>query len=118
MMAENPDLILGLHEEIKMGRYDKVAPIALKMKAMDTSATPKADLEYYMEAVNAFIAKEETAQVVNKSVKKQEDIVQKADARKAAAPTKRMSGKRDVIDYLDDNDEDYDEWYKKVQSRQ
>lgn len=113
-MKENPSLIQGLHEEIKMGRYSVVAPIAEKMKLMDDGKL--SDLEYYQIAVNDYI--EKTQSVPQKEVPyvdpKQAEIKSKAAVRKAASPTKSTSGKRDVIDYLDDNDEDYDEWYKKT----
>ena len=35
--------------------------------------------------------------------------------RKAAAPTTTRADKKTVIDYLDENDEDYEAWYKRVQ---
>jgi hypothetical protein len=35
--------------------------------------------------------------------------------RKAAAPTKSVSTDRPVVDYLNDSDEDFDEWYKQLQ---
>ena len=43
-----------------------------------------------------------------------QDVVAK---RKAAAPTTTRADKKTVIDYLDENDEDYEAWYKRVQDR-
>lgn len=44
-------------------------------------------------------------------------VKQDAEKRKAAAPTKKVAGTKKVIDYLDDSDEAYDEWYKSLQNR-
>lgn len=117
-MAKNPSMIRGLHEDVKNGIYSKVAPIAEKMKALGDGR--KSDLEYYIEAGKQFYANaEKTAQVeVNTVDKKQADIKEMSNKRKAATPTRSGSGKRDVINYLDDNDESYDEWYKSLQARQ
>jgi len=113
-MAANPDMILGLHQDIKSGVYDKVAPLAFKMKAMDGGT--KSDLDYYMEAGNQFYADPRNTEVkeIVQVDKRQAEIKDMSSKRKAASPTKSTSGKRDVIDYLNDNDEDYDEWYKKT----
>lgn len=115
-MAKNPGLIRGLHEEIKMGRYENVAPIAAKIKTMDMvrGSQTKSDLEYYQMAVDSYLQTTQQTQAVNKTVSKQQEIQDKAPARKAAATTKRMSGGKSVIDYLDDNDEEFDSWYKKT----
>lgn len=118
-MAENPALIRGLHEEIKMGRYEKVAPMAAQMKIMEMARGQqvRSDLEYYQIAVDQFIVNSQRMVANDQQVKKQQEIQEKAHARKAAATTKRMSGGKTVIDYLDDNDEDYDAWYKGVMSK-
>lgn len=118
-MAENPSLIKGLHEEIKMGRYEKVAPMAAQMKIMEMARGQqvRSDLEYYQIAVDQFIEQSQRMVANDQRVKKQQEIQEKATARKAAATTKRMSGGKTVIDYLDDNDEDYDAWYKGVMSK-
>lgn len=117
-MAKNPSMIRGLHEDVKNGIYSKVAPIAEKMKALGDGRL--SDLEYYIEAGKQFYANaQKTAQVeVNTVDKKQADIKEMSNKRKAATPTRSGSGKRDVINYLDDNDESYDEWYKSLQARQ
>lgn len=109
-MAQNPDMILGLHADIKNGVYDKVSPIALKLKALDGGRL--SDVEYYIEAGKQYYAKVETAPA------KQTETKEMAPRRKAAAPTKTMSGKRDVVDYLNDSDEEFDEWYKSTMSKQ
>lgn len=118
-MASNPQMIRGLHDDIKNGIYDKVAPMALKMKAMDGGRA--SDLEYYIEAGKRYYANIDAVQTQERDVQarqvKQTDIKEMAGKRKAATPTKRSIGKRDVIDYLDDNDESYEEWYKKTMAK-
>lgn len=121
-MTSDPSLIKGLHEEIKMGRYDVVAPMAMKMKTMDTLRGNKvaSDLDYYRQAVDIYVSSEQAQPVMKEVVqedKRQAEIKDMSSKRKAASPTKSTSGKRDVIDYLEDNDEDYDSWYKTVISK-
>lgn len=118
IIAKNPDMIMGLHLDVKSGVYQQIAPMALKMKALDGGRL--ADVEYYIEAGREFYAKQAPveAEVVKQVVaqdkvkERQTDIEEMSSKRKAASPTKRMSGKRDVIDYLSDDDESYEEWYK------
>ena len=50
-----------------------------------------------------------------KAKSEKRNATKKASAkRKAAAPTKAAAS-RDVIDYLDDSDEAFDDWYKRLQ---
>lgn len=118
-MAKNPALIRGLHEEIKMGRYEIVAPMAMKMKTMDMvrGGQVLSDLEYYQTAVDNYIQSMSQQQAVQQAQWKQQEVREKAPARKAAATTKRMSGGKSVIDYLDDNDEEFETWLKNVKAR-
>ena len=113
-MAQNPDMIMGLHQDIKNGVYSKVAPLAEKMKVLDGGRL--SDLDYYVEAGNKFYANTQNTEVkeVARDTTRQTEIKAMASKRKAASPTKSSSGERDIIDYLDDNDEDYDSWYKKT----
>lgn len=113
-MAQDPNMIMGLHNDIKNGIYDKVAPIAFKMKAMDGGRL--SDLDYYIEAGRQLFSNPQNTEVreVVQENKRQTEIKEMASRRKAASPTKSTSGKRDVIDYLNDNDEDYEDWYKRT----
>lgn len=116
-MAQNPSMIRGLHADIKSGTYDKVAPLALKMKSLDGGV--KSDIEYYMEAGRQYFnsVSKTPAPAAQRQEEKQRDIQEMANKRKAATPSKTGSGKRDVINYLDDNDEDFADWYKNLQAR-
>jgi hypothetical protein len=136
--AKYPDDILVLHEDIKEGRFDDVAAIANKLKILDTGK-PKSDVEYYIEAGNQYfqaqaqqqqaeqqqqIAKNnellKTKEVVEQTknrIKKQEDIKKKSIKRKNAALPK-TAPKKDIIDYLDeDDDEEFEKWYKQLQDK-
>lgn len=129
MMAQNPQMIKGLHDDIKTGIYDKIAPMALKMKAMSDGT--KSDLEYYIEAASQYNASLEPVEtlpqqahertirtvVPNETRERQQAIKTMAPRRKAAAPTKAGSGKKDVMDYLDENDEAFEDWYKQLMSK-
>ncbi len=139
-LAENPKMIQGLHNDIKSGVYDKVSPLAMKLKAYDGGQ--KSDIEYYIEAGSKYyadlqsqedrrvaaeqaeaerLAKVEEEQKAIDAVKaetaKRKTVKKAANKRKNAAPTKKAAGTKDVIDYLDDSDEAFDEWYKKLESQ-
>lgn len=119
-LSENPMMIQGLHNDIKNGIYDKVAPMAFKMKALDGGQL--SDLEYYIKAGQEFTASQGADNDLTRQAEEVEQVkarnAQKATtskSRKAASITKSNSGKRDVVDYLnDDDDESYNEWYKSV----
>ena len=138
-MTSDPELIKLLHIDVKSGMYDRVQPIAEKLKVYDRGK--RSDLDYYKEAARVYFneqAQEEArraeydkARVLKESeladkarvrdVKDQQKqrvaVKQEAEKRKAAAPTKKVAGTKKVIDYLDDSDEAYDEWYKSLQNR-
>lgn len=138
-MTSDPDLIKLLHIDVKSGMYDRVQPIAEKLKVYDRGK--RSNLDYYKEAARVYFneqaqeearrAEYEKARVMKESeladkarvrdVKDQQQqrvaVKQDAEKRKAAAPTKKVAGTKKVIDYLDDSDEAYDEWYKSLQNR-
>lgn len=138
-MTNDPDLIRLLHIDVKSGMYDRVQPIAEKLKVYDRGR--RSSLDYYKEAARVYFneqaqeearrAEHEKARVLKESefankarmkdVKNQQQqrvaVKQEAEKRKAAAPTKKVAGTKKVIDYLDDSDEAYEEWYKSLQNR-
>lgn len=138
-MTNDPDLIRLLHIDVKSGMYDRVQPIAEKLKVYDRGR--RSNLDYYKEAARVYFneqaqeearrAEHEKARVMKESeladkarvkdVKDQQQqrvaVKQEAEKRKAAAPTKKVAGTKKVIDYLDDSDEAYEEWYKSLQNR-
>jgi hypothetical protein len=123
-IAENPNMIMGLHNDIKTGLYDKVAPVAMKMKVLDGNT--KSDIEYYMLAGEQLRSAAEAAMKEKEGQTKVKDLnadAQNADSKfdkasseaerkRAASSTGKRADRKGVIDYLDDDDEAYDEWYK------
>jgi hypothetical protein len=125
-IAANPQMIEGLHNDIVSGLYDQVAPIAMKMKVLDGNS--KSDVEYYILAGNKF-AQEHQA---NAKAKESQDKVNELNAdaqgadskfdkasseasrKRAAASTGARADRKGVIDYLDDNDDDFEAWYKQI----
>lgn len=135
-MFEDPQMIALLHEDVKNGTYDKVAPIAMKLKIFGDSN--KSDIDYYKEAGNVYFNKlksenqaneasakaeseaklkaeseaKENADKIAKTKadeKKRNETKESAKGRKNAATTKSKAGNKGVIDYLDmDNMSDDD----------
>ena len=138
-MTKDPELIKQLHIDVKTGMFDKVQPIADKMKVIDRGR--QSDLDYYKlaaveyfkeqediqrrafaaeqqrEAREAKLAKQAEVERVREAQAKREKTVEKTEQRKAAAPTKSNAGTKKVVDYLDDSDEAYEEWYKQMEAR-
>jgi len=125
-IANNPNMITGLHNDIKSGVYDKVAPAAMKMKVLDGNS--KSDIEYYLLAGEQLRIKMEADFKEKEGQKSVDDLnsdAQSADSKfdkasseavkkRAASSSRTRADRKGVIDYLDDDDEAYDEWYKKT----
>ena len=139
-MAQNPEMIRLLHTDVKSGMYKTLQPLAEKLKVYDGGK--KSDLDYYKEAAQqhfnqvaeqeAFEERQATRQAereaklaaaeaekarleeVKAQSQKRTATKQASAKRKAAAPSKAAAS-RDVIDYLDDSDEAFDDWYKRLQ---
>jgi predicted DNA-binding protein len=124
-IANNPNYITGLHNDIKAGIYDKVAPAAMKLKVLDGNVK-KSDIEYYMIAGEQYRIALEAESKLTDGQKKVDDLnadAQSADSKfdkassqaerkRSASSTGTRADRKGVIDYMDDNDEAYDEWYK------
>ena len=130
--VQQPELIKELHLDVKNGVFDKVSPMAMKLKVLDGGR--KSDIEYYVEAgqqyyrnqsVEAQQAAEAEARhkVANEAERvrrvKAENAKKAAEKvtskkRRAAAPTKGRVQKS-VTDYLDESDEAFDDWYNRLQ---
>jgi len=124
VLRKNPKFIQGLHNDIKSGVYAEVAVEAMKMKVLDRNS--KSDIEYYMLAGQQRSANQQTQNAqgnVDALNKQTQDAVAKADTasseaqqKRAATSTGARADRKGVVDYLDDNDEDYDAWYAKLQA--
>lgn len=125
-IAENPQMIEGLHNDIVSGLYDQVAPIAMKMKVLDGNS--KSDIEYYILAGSQFAQKHQADAKAKEGQDKVNELnadAQGADSKfdkasseasrkRAAASTGARADRKGVIDYLDDNDDDFEAWYKQI----
>ena len=134
---ENPNMIKGLHIDIKSGLFDKLNPIMQKLKIYDGAS--RSDLDYYYMAHDQYKSsqllaasnaeKAELARVENQAKTVQANKVDEVKAkiaqqtatkdasvkRKAAAPTKKTAG-TSKINYLNDDpsDEEVEEWFKNI----
>jgi len=126
VFAKDPELIKELHIDVQNGTFDKVSPLAMKMKVIDGGK--HSDLEYYIEAGKQYHTQSRAAELQQIELERQKElesvqvkqqqrtkVKEEAPRRKAATiPTRRTSTNK-VTDYLDDSDEAFDEWYKKLQ---
>lgn len=135
-MSKDPTLIKALHIDVKSGVYNKVQPIAEKMKLYEGGR--RSDLDYYKLAAQEYYKELAAQEAYTRGVQetKQEKVVQQerkvvevkqkevqrktteqaAAKRKAAAPTKPGPSKpQGVTDYLEDSDEAFEEWYSNLQ---
>ena len=134
---EDPNMIKGLHIDVKSGLYDKLNPIMQKLKIYDGAT--RSDLDYYFMAHKQFIdsqrdasskaEKAELARVENQAKVAEAEKVSTVKAkmaqqvatkeasvkRKAAAPTKKAVG-TSKINYLNDDpsDDEVEEWFKNI----
>lgn len=128
--VEDPSKIRALHIDVKSGMFDKLSPIAQKLKVYGGGA--KSDLDYYMDAAQQYFASQaeydararaqetkavELTKLNEVKARQDKQVVTKEAAvkRKAAATTRKVAGTKKASDYLDDSDEDFDEWYNKLQ---
>ena len=133
-MTDDPVLIRLLHYDVKSGTFDKVQAVAEKIKVFDRGL--KTDLEYYelasMEIAQQYqeeqrraydverqradreakLARQAEIERVRKTQERQKEVEVKAVERKAATPTSRKAVSSKVVDYLDDSDEAFEDWYK------
>ena len=72
--ASNPELIKELHLDVKSGVFDKVSPVAMKMKVLDGGR--KSDIEYYIAAGQQYYAETNKVAAENAELmKRQAELV-------------------------------------------
>ena len=134
---EDPNMIKGLHIDVKSGLYDKLNPIMQKLKIYDGAT--RSDLDYYFMAHKQFmdsqrdasskaekaelarvenqakVAEAEKVSTVKAKMAQQTAIKEASVKRKAAAPTKKAAG-TSKINYLNDDpsDDEVEEWFKNI----
>lgn len=146
-MSADPQMIKELHIDVKSGMFDKLSPRMDKIKLADGGKHSDLDYyiaaarEYNQEITqeekrNALLeqqraekqAAEEQRKAEEAKVQKLAEVKAQEDARKAAqqaskkrkdaAPTKsRADSKSGAVDYLNADDEDFEEWYSKLQNQ-
>ena len=137
---KEPKKIAQLHEDVKSGFFDIINPIAQKLKIYDGSK--KSDLDYYGIAANQYVTQLEQQQeatrknelamqmakaqeaekakisAVKAKQAQRENVAKEADKRKAAAPTNAKKAGTKAVNWIDDLDENYDDWRAKLDARQ
>ena len=138
-MTRDPEMIKLLHIDVKNGVYDKVQPIAEKLKVFDRGRGT--DLDYYKQAAveyfremdedkrradaieqqrasrEAKLARQAEVDRVKVAQQTREKTVEKVEQRKAAAPVRSSAGTKKVVDYLDDSEEAFDDWYRQMEAK-
>lgn len=134
-MIKRPQLIELLHTDVKNGMFNKVNPIAQKLKMQDVvryGRGMRSDLDYYKSAAGIYgeqtarsvqLAKQQQAaevkqrQIADVKAKEERREATKVAAvkRKAAAPTKSKAGTKQSTDYLAEDfskmsDDEYLKW--------
>lgn len=136
--ANDPNKIAQLHQDVKTGMYAILQKEADKLKVYD--GAKGRDFDYYMAAARQYYTKEATkitqkmkqdleerekqldsrtkiAEIEAKSNKREADKYA-AGKRRAAAPTGRTTQKKKgVVDYMNVSDEDFEDWYKRLEDR-
>ena len=92
----------------------------MRLKILDGSR--KSDLDYYLQAgqmmSEQFKKEQETIAKEANRKSQQKEIEEAANKRKSASLPRSTSGKKKVIDYLDEeDDESYKKWYKKTMAQ-
>ena len=137
---KDPKKIRQLHEDVKSGFFDVINPIAQKLKVYEGGI--KSDLDYYGIAADKYFAQLEQQQEAAKrdelakkmanekeaeqakinSVKakqaQQKTIAKESEKRKAAAPTNAKKAGTKATNWIDDLEENYDDWRAKLEARQ
>ncbi len=134
-MTKRPQLIELLHTDVRNGMFNKVNPIAQKLKMQDVvryGRGMRSDLDYYKSAAGVYseqntrntqLIKQQQAaavqqrQIADVKVKEERREATKLAAvkRKAAAPTKSKAGTKQLTDYLAEDfgkmsDDEYLKW--------
>ena len=114
-LAQDVNLIRGLHNDVKSGTYNIIAPQAAKLELMDGGNRSK--LEYYMEAGQRYFAVQD-AENQRREAPAQSVTNNNVNQKKSAgSPKGSTTRKPDVIDYLDMSDDEYDKMYKNIMDR-
>ena len=113
----NPSLLKGLHIDIQNGLYDKIMPQAIKYSVLEGNTRNM--LDYYQMAYMDYSNALQQAKAKEEAIKN-DKLVKTAKAKKEATlpTTSGKVGVKQVLNYADIDDDDYNRWYKsKVENR-
>jgi hypothetical protein len=118
MLVQNPQMIRGLHEDIKSGAYLSVSAHAQKLKLMDGGR--RSDMEYYIQAAQEGPSPQDVpavpAAVVPEQQSPKKKVVSK-DKRKAAASNRNSNKAPSIKDINDMTDEELMAYREKIMER-
>jgi len=119
MLVQNPNMIRGLHQDIKNGVYEEVQAKAYKMKVMEGGT--RSDMEYYIAAAQSEQPVNNQAPVQNQTPARNETQEQvtkpnlgKAKSKRAAGSTKAKVAPKTVVDVNEMTDDELDAYRAKI----
>ena len=122
MMIKNPEIIRGIHQDVKSGAYELVSAHAQKLKLMDGGRRPF--MEYYIQAAQEGPAPQE--QVLNQNIPQQQAPLNNQQPQKrnvdkskkrSAGSNKQKSAPASVKDINDMTDEELMAYREKIMER-
>jgi len=121
-VTQDPNMLRGLHIDVKTGTYAKLLPVAEKLKVYDNGRKPF--IEYYKEAASKVLnntAKDVHVNTTQKAPVQRTAVVNKskAQARIKAAPTRKAvtnsnNSSNNGFDYINGSDEEFEKWYNNI----
>lgn len=114
MLYSQPQLLLGLDDDIKSGLYDKIMPEVNKVAALDGFNKPI--LEYYAMVGQRVIQQEQIKAANEAKLKQQKEQTYKDNKKKASIPsTISAEVQKDIQNASDINTDDFWKWRKSIE---
>ncbi len=116
VLQKNPELILGLHEDVRTGVFAQVYPEAKKLAILD--GYKHSDIEYYVQAGQLVQSQQANQQQPEQSQQpKQENETIRKKRKAASVPKGASSKKPDVIDYMSMSDDEFEKMREEILNR-
>ncbi|RUT50994.1 hypothetical protein [Campylobacter fetus] len=114
-LYENPQSLEGFHNDIKSGMYDKIITDVEKTAAMDEYKKPM--LEYYIQVGQEYLKNLESTPVQKNTDTIDTKALNDKKAR-VSLPKQRVDNSKNYLkDLDDDDDEEFNAWYKSLQRK-
>ena len=113
-VIENPNIIMGLHNDMRSGLYDRVAPEAKKLAIADGMRRPSID--YYMQAGRLVSQSDMLSQEQDPGVVQQESR-RSAKRKSAGAGNGKRVAKKAELDFNEMSDDDAWKLREQIMSR-